>query len=125
MASDPAALVLLALEVGPLVRDLATWEPVAMMAEQVRDAATGADSLGDRDVARLRAWTRRWHALPDGLREFYVGRAPHVQACSFALWHVLDGTTHQATRSLQGAVHTEYRQAHGHSPPWSLLPRVP
>lgn len=125
MSRDPLALVLLALEVAPLVRDLHAWEPVAMLAEQVQASVSGADGLSEREVQRARDWTRRWLTLPDGLRTFYTGHAPQDPACGAALWLVLQGTPHHASSGLQGAVQHAHRQAAGHSAPWSLMPRVP
>jgi hypothetical protein len=122
---DPLALVLLALEVAPLVRDLHAWEPVARLAEQVQASASGADGLSGREVRRARGWARRWLALPDGLRAFYARRAPQDPACGAALWLVLQGVPHRASDGLRGAARRAYQQTTGHAPPWSLMPRVP
>ena len=125
MSPDPAALTLLALEVGPLVRDLRQWEPVGIEAERLLAAAAGAEAYTQHDVDRVRAWCRRWQKLPQALRDFYAPRAPRVSAVGAGLYLVLDGRVHQASRALQGALHQEFRTAYGHPPPWSLLPRVP
>ena len=125
MPSDPAALLLLALELAPLVRDLKGWEPVEILSEQVRAAAADADSLSEREVKWARSWVRRWMALPPGLRAFYQQAAPAHTIVSHGLWLILAGQAHRATPGVCSAVHQAYRTQHGHSPPWSLLPRVP
>ena len=120
----PLAVVMLAMEIGPLVRDLHAWEPVAIRADQVLGTAAGADALTGWRVQQLRAWARRWQAMHPDLRAWYAMHAPHGAAGS-GLWLVLEGKPHQASRQLVGALHNEYRGGTGHAPPWSLLPRLP
>jgi hypothetical protein len=125
VTGDPLALVMLAMEVGPLVRALPDWPLVGQLAEVVLGAAAGHDALGEHDVRRLRTWARRWRQLPTDLATFYADTAPHHESASVALWHVLEGKPHDLRPGTLGAVHQLYRDHTGAVPPWTLFPRVP
>lgn len=122
---DPLALAMLAMEVGPLVRDLAGWQFVGVLAEQVHGAAAGHDGITQDEIATLRAWSRRWQSLPARLRLFYACHAPQHEPASVALWHTLRGTPHEVQGITRGALRELWLAWAGADPPWTLTPRVP
>jgi hypothetical protein len=121
---DPVALALLALEIRDL-RELAAWEQVGGLLEELVATAHGHGGLSEDDVHRLRSWARRWRTLPAELRAFYVAHAAEHEAASVALWYVLQGTPWSIAPGTAGAVHHLYREHAARMPPWSLFPRVP
>jgi hypothetical protein len=125
MTRDPLALAMLALEVGPLVRDLDDWHFVGALAETVLGAARGHDALGAADVAQLRRWAHRWRKLHPDLRRFYADHAQQHEAASVALWHVLEGRPHDLRPATLGQVH-QLHDAWASAPaPYTLFPRLP
>lgn len=124
-AVSSLALVMLAMEIAPLVRDLREWEPVGVLAEQLLGAVSDTDGLTQQDINRARNWHRRWQAMHPELRAWYATVAPQGGPPSTALWHILQGNPHHASGKLKGATHQAYREQYGHSPPWSLFPRLP
>mgnify|MGYP005814621477 CR=1 FL=1 len=121
---DPLPLVMLAIEVQQLVRDLSEWPQVGALAETLLGAARGHDCLSNVDADRLRTWSRRWKAMPVKLREFYVAEAPDHTVASVALWHVLQGTTHTMSGASRGRLSELYRDTVSEPPPWTLTPRI-
>ena len=125
MTRDPLALALLALEVGPLVRDLGQWQFVGSLAETVLGAARGHDALGAEDVAQLRRWAHRWRKLHPELRRFYEAHAQLHEAASVALWHVLEGRPHDLRPATLGQVRALHDAWSAMPAPFTLFPRVP
>ena len=122
---DPLALAMLAMEVGPMVRDLHGWQFVGTLAEQIHGAAAGHDGITQREIATLRAWSRRWQRLPERLRAFYAAHVAQHESASVALWHTLRGAPHDVQGSTRGALLTLWAEWAGSGPPWTLTPRVP
>lgn len=123
--SERTAMVMLAMEVGPLVRDLSEWEPVGTLRETVLGTVLGTDGMEDRDVSRLRSWNRRWSLIRPEVREFYRTHVHENESASVALFHILEFRTHEVRQITQSGVHHLWTEHHGDRPPWSLFPRIP
>ena len=123
--STPLAITMLALEVAHMVRDLGEWQPVGSLAQTLIDAARGHDALTADEVAQLRRWAHRWGRLRPELRAFYAEHAQAHEAASVALWHILEGRTHELLQGTIGQVHQLHREHTGSTAAWPLFPRVP
>lgn len=108
-----------------MVRDLHGWQFVGTLAEQIHGAAAGHDGITQREIATLRAWSRRWQRLPERLRAFYAAHVAQHESASVALWHTLRGAPHDVQGSTRGALLTLWAEWAGSDPPWTLTPRVP
>lgn len=109
--------VALAAEVADL-RDLAEWEPVGSLLDEIPLAARGEGSLSQREVSRLRTWVANWRALAPDLRRFYSANCNEDDAQS-ALWFVLGA---RLSRPPSWPVARLYREATGYEAPFDLLP---
>jgi len=131
---DPAALVALSLEAGPLT-DLVGWPPVGALLETLREAATGDGGLTRRDTDRIRRWAHRWASLKPRLRAFYrsmlitldyfedLGREARGDqvAVSRALWRIFEG--YEIEGWAMGALQRLWDDHEGSLPMYSLAPR--
>lgn len=118
--ASPVAVVALAVEVAAL-RDLAGWEPVGALLEELPAAVQGRGGLTFGDVVRLRVWAANWRALARCVRDFYAEHhaEPDIEP---GLRYVL-GTGTQPTGATLGRLRRAFIDLHGHEPTFDLLPR--
>lgn len=116
--------VALALMLQPL-GELAHWQAVGALLQDVADAARGEAGLTRADVARAHLWLERWQRLLPELRTLYVaGTDPtyeHAETIGAVLYAVLQGGPRPEGWQL-GRVHQLYRELHGCDPGMQVAP---
>lgn len=116
---DPAEVVALGLELGPL-REL-PWQPLAERVEALATALRGGDGVGPGLVEQLRRWAATWQRLHPDLRTFYGRHASHP-AAEAAIWRILEGG--RFVGPLRGQLERLWLDDHGSSPGLTLVPHL-
>lgn len=76
---------------------LAGWEPVGSRVEVLTCAIQGTGSISEHALTQLRTWSRRWTALGEPRRAFYVRHlADEVPTARVVLWAILNARRAQA-----------------------------
>ncbi len=118
-AVDPAEVVALGLELGPL-REL-PWPPLAQRVEALAAAMRGGEGVGPGLVQQLRRWAATWQQVHPDLRAFYARHAQHP-AAEAAIWRVLEGG--RFAGPLRGQLERLWLDDHGSPPGLTLVPNI-
>ncbi len=117
-------MISLALTLQPL-GDLAHWQTVGVLLQEVGDAARGHGGLSRDEVTRAHLWVQRWQRLLPELRALYVaGTHPdheHAETIGAVLYAVLQGGPRPQGWQV-GRVHQAYRELYGCDPHMKVAP---
>jgi hypothetical protein len=118
-----AAAIAFAVELAPLA-PLRDWPPVAETVGEALSALRGDGSVSERDVQRIRRWSRRWSRLHPVLRDWYAEVAPKDDRVSRALLWLLTSAGEVPPDPLKWSTRAAMVEWTGRQPAFDPLPRM-